>query len=143
VNKEVPVMRRAPIALGFGLVAAVIAFGALAWTADAHRIKLGKAYNLSVRDAEAVCADDPTCLGTEVEPCRRINAHVARCKVHVFGEDKLGPYDCEWTDQWKIKKKRRRLIWNPRVFEQTLACYADSGGHFVPEPLAARAADRG
>jgi hypothetical protein len=54
----------------------------------------------------------------------------SRCKVHLFGVDAKGPYDCEWTDQRKLPKHGRRLIWNPRVFNQTLECYADSGGHF-------------
>jgi hypothetical protein len=142
VNTEFPIVRRGPIALGLGLVAAAIAFGALASTADARPIKLAKAHNLSSRITQSLCAADPTCLGREVEPCRRISAQVARCRVHVFGEDKLGPYDCHWTDQWKVKKHPRRWTWSENSFKRTFHCNRDSGEHFVPEALAARVANR-
>jgi hypothetical protein len=107
-----------------GGIVALVAVLAFSSSAEAHKIKLGKARAVSERDALALCLDDPTCLEYGTAPCRRRTAHIARCFVLLAGEDKLGPWECTYIDQWKIKRRTgHRLFWNRFVFENTLKCY--------------------
>jgi len=107
-----------------GGIVALIAVLAFSSAAEAHKIKLGKARATSERDALALCLDDPTCLEYGTAPCVRRTAHIARCFVLLAGEDKLGPWECTYIDQWKIKRRTgHRLFWNRFVFENTLECY--------------------
>ena len=103
-------------------------------TAEARKIDLGRVQHVSHRVVKGLCEDDNTCKGFDVEPCERKAKRVARCKVHYFGEDNVGPYDCHWIFEWSIRKGSNVLHLSRRVFENTFRCRNGSGGHFRAAP---------
>jgi len=106
----------------FALVAAFVAALAAAATVSAHHIDATKVQKFDLEITRGTCKYDPTCYGVVVEPCQTPSAHVARCKVHYRGEDLIGPYDCEWIDQFKLERNSNKMTWNQRVFKQTYTC---------------------
>ena len=110
------------------LVAAVAVFAPVG-LADAHQIDRDKARKVSDDLARSVCRDDNTCYGVFVEQCSKPTPHKARCKVHYWGEDFRGPYDCHWIDQWKVARDSNRVTWSRKVFNDTFKCRDGFGGH--------------
>ena len=110
-------------------VAAFVAVLATAATVGAHQIDVKKLQKFDLEITRGACKYDPTCYGVVVEPCQKLSARVAQCKVHYWGELLTGPYDCEWIDQFKLARNSNQFTWNKRVFDQTYTCYDNWGGH--------------
>jgi len=120
----------------------LVVIASLAPSAEGHQIDRNKAQKVSFDFAWDVCKDDNTCYGIVVEVCKKPSAHVARCKVHYWGEDSAGPYDCEWIDQYRLSRNSNRATWSEKVFNDTFTCYADWGGH-DEEPMRSGATGTG